>query len=354
MSYSSRRSSGAPIAALVGLVVAALVVTGVVWFTGNTWSKVDSASAACVYNGGFIDNKNYKGAVAPGTGRESQGFMSEVIEYPVGIIQYDKSDGLPDVNVSVGGFTQTYSPVLNFTIATYDDDDEGKPQACNLIEQHLRRLDATDFNDDVADSRWVQQFLNVRVAPAVRDTLPRVLSNGDPSDLFLNQNGTRDNAAKTIGAQVTAALTNQLGGNYFCGPSYRYGGSAEVCGTINVVLPEPVMADEDLAIIRAPQEARTKADNDIAVADERARAAKGVAAAKTQEAESAAEQSAADRVIAEERRKSEEVTIANQYLWCDYLVSLGQNCALVKAAENGNFPMVFGADTDVVVPIEVP
>ncbi len=334
---------------VIGLLIVAVLAVGGVALIGGTWSKVDSSSAACVYNGGPFDNKSYKDSVSPGAGRAYQGFASNVVEYPVGIRQYDKTDGLPDVAVSVGGFTQTYSPVLNFTLASYAVD--GKPQACNLIEQHLRQFGATDFNDDVASSAWVQKFLNVRVAPAVRDTLPRVLSNLDPTDLFLNQDDARDAAAKKIGLLVTEALNTQLGDSYFCSTTYRYGQAKETCGTINVVLPEPIMTAEDLAIIRAPQEARTKADNDILVADEAARAAAGVATAKTKEAESAEEQAAADKKIAEERQKSEEVLVANQYIWCEYLVSLNQDCALVKAAENGDFPTVFGGSTDVVVPL---
>jgi hypothetical protein len=342
---------GGAFAAVVVVIIAVitLVIGGFVWMVGSTWSSTDSAAAACVYNGGPFDSKTYKGDVPPGTGRAYQGFASKVIEYPVGIIQLDASDGMQPIPVSVGGFTQTYSPVVSFTIASYKDA-EGKPQGCHLIEQHLKRLGATDFNDDVGNSRWVSQFLLVRVAPAVKDALPRVLSNGDPTDLFLNQDSARDKAAGEVATKANESLTASLGGSYFCGTSYRYGQPIETCGTINVVLPEPTMSDGDLAIIRAPQEARTKASNDIDVANERARAAAGVAAARTQEALSAEEQAIADKKIAEEKAKSEQVIVANQYIWCEHLVSLGQDCALVKAAENKNFPTVIG-QADVVVPL---
>lgn len=342
-------------AVAIGLLVVTLLIGGFVWLVGGTWSKTDSASAACVYNGGPFDNKSYKGDVEPGSGRTYQGFASSVIEYPIGIVQLDASDGMQPIAVSVGGFTQVYNPVVSFTIASYQTKDPKgvlKPQGCQLIEQHLRRLNATDFNDDVGDSRWVNQFLLTRVAPAVKDALPRVLSNGDPTDLFLNQGDARDKSALTVAVKVQESLKTSLGGNYFCSTTYRYGQPEETCGTINVVLPEPTMDAADLAIIRAPQEARTKATNDIDVANERARAAAGVAAARTQEATSAAEQAAADKKIAEERRKSEEVLTANSYLWCEYLVSLGQDCALVKAAENKDFPTVIGADAGVVIPVE--
>ena len=190
----------------------------------------------------------------------------------------------------------------------------------------------------------------------MRDTLPRVLSNQDPTDLFLNQDDARDLAAKRVGELVTAALTTQLGDNYFCSPTYRYGGAAEVCGTINVVLPEPVMGAEDLAIIRAPQEAKTTADNDISVAKERARSAVGIAEQREAESLAATQRADADVLIAEQQGRTDAATVANAYLWCEQLVALGQDCALVRAAENSDFPTVLGAGTEVVVgvPAEEP
>lgn len=358
--YDARRRRTV-IASVVGVLAVIGIIAGAITWGAYNWSRVSASNAACVYNGGPLDNTNYKGFAAPGSGRQGQGFFSEIIEFPVGIRQYDATDGLAPINVSVGGFNQTYSPTLNFTLSTVKDD-KGKPAVCTLIEQQLRPLDATDFDDDVqldgnggcGGNRWVCQFLNVRVQPAIRDALPRVLSNGSPSALFLNtpntdKIGARDAAARQIGQVIGEVLNQQLGGTFFCEPGFRYGGTQENCGQINVVLPEPRMDDASLAIIRAPAEARTKADNDISVAQEAARAAKGVAQQRTEEALSAKERADADVKIATEQGRTDQATVANQYLWCEQLVALGQNCALVKAAENSNFPSVIGSDPSVLV-----
>lgn len=340
-------------AVLVGgcIVVVMAIIVGLVIVGGMNWSKTDSSHGACVFNGGPIDSKDYRGNVDPGTGRQYQGLYSEIIEYPVNVRQYDASDGLPNTAVSVGGFTQIYAPVLSFKLASFLDEN-GKPQACNLIEQHLRPLGATDFDDDLDNNNWVNKFLNVRVAPAVRDSLPRVLSGGDPSALFLNTGGARDTAAKKLSEEIGTALNSQLGDNYFCGTDYAYGQTEEACKPITVVLPEPVMDATDLEIIRAPQEARTVANNDISVATEEARSAQGVAAQKTEEAKAAEERADAEEKIAQENARTADADATVNYAWCEYLVGLGQDCALVTAAENGDFPsVILGSDSDVDIAI---
>ena len=354
---SSHRGRPDPVSVALTAAVVLFVVLfagGIVWLGFGEWSKTDSSHGACVFNGGFLDSKDFRAHAEPGSGRQYQGWMSQVIEYPTNVRQYDKSDGLPDTSVSVGGFTQTYSPVLSFRIATWEVGDDGKRQSCNLIEQHLRPLGATDFDDEVANSDWVNKFLNIRMAPAVRDSLPRVLSNGDPSALFLNTNGARDRAAERVAEEIGKALNAQLGDNYFCGTDYGYGQDEEYCTPITVVLPEPTMSEGDLAIIRAPQEARTVANNDISVATEQARAAQGVAAQKTEEAKAAEERANAEEKIASENARTADATATVEYAWCEYLVSLGQNCAFVKAAENENFPNVIlgDADTSIAIPVD--
>lgn len=316
------------------------------------YSNTDTASAGCAYNGGPLDNKQFKKAVDPGSGRENQGMFSTFIEYPVGIIQYDATDGLAGVNATVGGFTQTFGPTLNFTLNSAKDE-KGKPKACVLIEQRLKRIKATDFYDDFDDSNWVQKFLNVSVQPAVVDAIPRVLNGANPSDIYYNVDGARDKAALEIARIVGDTLRAQLGDDFFCKPSYKYGQSAEECGEINLILPQPTMDDASLAVIRAPQEAKTKADNEIAVADEQARKASEVAAAKTEEALSAEELATAQEEIANQQARVEAANAANNYAWCAELVELGQSCWLVKAAETGALPAFISDTMGLSIPVPV-
>jgi hypothetical protein len=335
----------ARVGTLVGLIV--LVFALVFGVQACSYTSPDASNFACVYHGGWFDSKKFEKAVAPGSGRTKINVAGSSFDVPVNVRQYDNSDGLPDVSVTVRGVPLTFKPSLTFTISSVMDD-EGKPAGCTLIEQHLRPLDATDFNRD--ESRWASQFLNVRVGPVVRDVAPRVLQGLDPTKLALNVDGERDRAAVAFGEALTTTLAQQLGGRYFCAPTFRYGGTAEQCGTISVVLPEPTMSDEDRNLIARPQRARTEADNEIAVATESARKAEQVAAQLGIEAESAEAAADAREQIAEQEGRVAQADASNTYAWCAYLETLNQDCALVRAAEGGDFPDVYtpGGEAPVV------
>jgi hypothetical protein len=174
------------------------------------------------------------------------------------------------------------------------------------------------------------------------------LQSLDPTAVALNVGGVRDEAATEFGRVLTETLALQLGGRYFCAPTYRYGQGTEACGRISVVLPEPTMSEGDRELIARPQRARTEADNEIAVATESARKAREVADQLTIEAESAEEAANAREQIAEQEGRVAAADASNTYAWCEYLTELDQDCALVKAAEGNDFPDVFTATPPVV------
>ena len=356
-SYSRRRAS----TAWIGGVVAAAVVIGVIgffsWLIGGTWSKTDASSMTCVYNGGIIDSRDYRGYEQPGAGRNYQGFMSEVVDVPVAIRQYRVSlnpeqgdtPGPDSIKVRVKGYDMTFEPTVTFTINTEVRD--GKPVACDFIEKQLRQFGATDF--DKEGGNWQFGFLNERFRPVLDDVSTRVLQAGfDPGDVKFNINGARDEAADEIGMELKRALDRSLGDDYFCASDYKFGENTEACGTgLTVILPEPSLSDDDEAQLAKPQRAKIDANNDIAAADENARKAAEVAEAKELEAESAERRATAEEKIAQENSRVSAADATIDYAWCEYLVELGQDCALVKAAENSDFPAVIGESTGVVVPL---
>jgi len=329
--------------------LAAVMATAVIAGTGCscTYVSPDAGTAECAYKGGPFDSKGFEKVVAPGSGRTSINQFGSSIPYPVNVRQYDKSDGLPDVTVTVRGVPMTFSPVVNFTISSVplDTDDDGeidKPAGCELIERHLRPLKATDFDAD--GSRWASQFLNIRMAGVIKNVAPKVLQGLDPTALAQNIEGTRDSAAEQFGVMLTEGMVDQLGGAYFCKPSYQYGQGEEACGTMNVVLSEPVLSAEDASLIARPQRAKTEADVAISEASEAARKAQQIAEQKQIEADSATALATANETIAQQEARVLEVDAANTYAWCTYLTTLGQDCALVKAAENSDFPDFFTPD----------
>lgn len=345
----------------VGVIIAVILVVGViigltVW-VGGTWSKTDTSSMGCVYNGGPLDDNNFTAYTKPGTGRTYQGFASDVTYVPIGLRQYrvslDPEQGdtpAPDsVKVRVKGYDMVFEPTVPFTINTEVID--GKPKACTFIERQLRPFGATDFNTQ--GGHWQFDFLNERFRPILNDVATRVLQTFDPGALKFNTDGARDKAAEQIGVNLKKQLDATLGDNYFCDSSYQFGQGSDACGTgFAVILPAPTLSADDEAQLAKPQRAKIDADNDIAAAGESARKAQQVANAKATEADAAKTLADANDKINTENARVTASQAINTYAWCAYLVSLNQNCALVKAAENSNFPnVILGDASQAVVPV---
>lgn len=341
---------------VIGFAVAIAAFGGLVWVVGGTWSKTDASSMTCVYNGGPFDDRDYRGYAEPGSGRQYQGFMSEDVDVPTAVRQYrvslDPEQGdtpLPDsVDVRVKGYDMRFEPTIAFTINTSLID--GKPQSCDFIEKQLRQFGDPKFNS--RDGGWFE-FLNERLRPILDDSMTRVLqSDFDPGDVKFNTNGERDRAAQEVGENLKTGLKRQLGNDYLCSSDYRFGADEETCGTLTVILPEPSLSPDDEAQLAKPQRARIDANNDIAAADEAARKAAEVAEARELEADSAKRRADAEEEIAQEQSRVQTAQASVDYAWCNYLVSLGQDCAFVKAAESGTFPsVILGSSGQVAVSV---
>jgi hypothetical protein len=326
------------------------------------FSSTDSSSMSCVYNGGPLDSKSYRGYVEDGGGRKSQGFGSVIYDVPITVRQYrvalDPTRGdtkTPDsVKVKVKGIDLQFEPTVNFTLSTIKDA-KGKPAACTFIEKQLRALGATDFNDP--DGDWVNKFLNERFRPILDNVAIRELQKYDPTDLVFNLDGDgdgigeRDEVAKAIGIALDPQLQASFGGNFFCSPAYLPFQPEEKCGVATIVLPAPVITnDADATLLAAPQRAKTEANNAIAVAQENARKAKEIATQKQVEADSAEALASAQEEIAKQDQRVKAAQAANDYAWCQRLVDLGQRCDLVLAAQNSDYPQVVtGGDVAVAI-----
>ncbi len=324
------------------------------------YSDVQSTQVGCVYNGGPLDNSNFREYLEPGAGRESVGVSSSIYEYPTTVRQLrisltpGEGDTLEpsSIRATIKGIPMQLEPTANFTINSALTDLNGTemPLGCLLIEQHLRGQGATDF--ETQGGKWQQLFLIGRVKPILEDVTTKIAQNYDPTKFFFNTDGERDVAAAEIGKRFTDAVNTQLGGNFFCSPDYRWG--SDDCGTIAITLPEPTgLSDADLKTIGGPQRAKTEANNAIAAANEKAREAAEVADARENQAESAVQLADAEEEIAREQGRVERAKASINYAWCEVLVSLGQDCDLVKAAEMGDYPDVVLLDSEnVVVPVK--
>lgn len=360
-----RGPSAGFIGAAIGIVIAMGVMVGIVALAGGTWSKTEANEVTCVYNGGPIDSSEFKGHTDPGNGRQYQGFMSQTVDVPTAVRQYRVSlnpeqgdtPGPDSVNVRVRGYSMTFEPTVAFTINTAleDVDGKGKPIACTFIEQQIQQFAGSigdiDFND--SDGAW-SKWLNERLRPVLDDSATRVLQSGyDPGDLKFNNDGVRDEAAVAIAVDLQRKINDQFGKDFLCASSNS--AFEEKCGTVSVILPAPSLDEADETQLAKPQRARIDANNSIAAADEQAREAEGVAGAREDEALFAEQRADAEEEIAQQNGRTADATATIDYAWCEYLAGLGQDCALVKAAENGDFPSVITSTTPAIaipVPIE--
>lgn len=325
---------------------------------GCSWSTTDTSTFSCVYNGGPFDSQTFRQVLEPGSGRTNIGVGSTEVRIPTRLVTYqislDPSQGdtptADSLDANVGGMLMQFEPTVNFKFNTelVEVDGEEKPVACSFYETHLKPFDATDFNE--TGGEWQYGFLASRFRPSVDVAGIRVLQRyDDPVAMYFNTEGYRDAAQEEFGLELQAELArvlgSQAGQDYFCGPSHTYG--SETCGEVQVILPQPVISNEDLAILSAPQRARTEANASIAQAQEKAREAEQVAAAREREAQFAEQKANADERIAQQNARTIEVDTRNEYAWCAYLRELGEQCWLVAAAERGGLPNVLtGENTE--------
>jgi hypothetical protein len=337
-----------------GGVVAFVVVVLVLGFViGSTWSSSDSSHVTVVWNGGPLDSKAFASYQPPGSGRKFVGLLQTKVEFPTGLRQYRVSDDPGSQNdyqgqivVSVRGMRMSFEPTVLFTLNT--DIREGKPLVADFYEKHLRQFGATDFDSVGQGAKWVG-FLNTRVYPVVRDVMARVLAPLDPVAVRYNTDGTRDKAAADIETALSDAIGTNLGNRYLCGPNYGFGQPAEQCGNVQLQLPEPGVSDEDANILAAPQRARTDADAAIAAAKEDTRKAGTLATEKEAQVDAARRAGVADLAIAQAQNTAKDAQAVGDTAKCRALTSLGQDCALVLAAENKDFPdVVAGAGSTIV------
>ena len=333
-----------------------------------SYSNTDASTMSCVFNGGPLDSKDFREFKDPGSGREAVGVSSDTIDIPIRLLTYqisqDPSTGdtrtADSLEVNVGGMLMQFEPTVNMKFNTGIEEvaDKDKPVVCTFYETHLKAFNANDFN--VPGGNWQFGFLGSRVRPSIDVAGVRAIQTfDDPIKMYFNivengeELGYRDRAAAAFSKALSSEPEAVLGGEFFCSPEHAY--KSDECGDVRVILPQPDISSEDLAILAAPQRARTEANARIAEADEAARQAQQVAEARTLEAKSAQEKADADEKIAQEEARTVEVATQNEYAWCRVLRELGERCWLVAAAENGSLPQVLGEqdDTSILISPEI-
>lgn len=376
-----------PLLAILALIMALPLLAAC-----GEFANTEAAEVGCVFNGGWLDSKDFREYTPPGAGRDQVGWGSEVVEVPLRLVTYEVSldpergdtAAADSIKVNVGGMAMQFEPTVRMTFNTAqlegDDGDPiegtaggGKPAVCELVEVQLKPFDATDFN--TPGGQWQYFWLANRFRPWLDVAGVRALQDAaDPVALYFNLSddgeeadgrnvGARDAAAEVLGQELTKELNAALGGQYFCGPDHTW--LSDNCSDLQVTLPQPVVSNEDEQILNAPRRARTSANARVSAAEQETRAqvaeaeeaatrATEVAVAREREATAAVRKADADELIATQEARTKRVNVENDYIWCEVVRSYGEPCWLVKAAENGSLPDVLGeipSDVQVTVPV---
>ena len=267
--------------------------------------------------------------------------------------------------------------------------------ACDLYIDNLKRLDdAGEMGYNAAqgeESLWgvfLTQTMNQKLIEATRPVLANVdyitLFTNGPIDPSKPRELAYDVLADELSENLSRELEADLGGKFFCGPSYQYDGemdgSATDCPplevTVKSITPQDPKLIENLTAIVANEEQQRRIESDTVLAKEQANAAadqaENAAAAqqRTQVAQAQADQeikvaqAEADRAVAlaneEKRRAAEEAraatdlavaqaraevaaqeaqntaaTEAARATYCLQLATAGIRCDLLASAEAG-------------------
>jgi len=259
---------------------------------------------------------------------------------------------------------------------------------CDWYIDHGKRSEPLRFDGDPADGGGWAQFLNASMNQKLIEAARPVVAPEDYVSLYVNaQIGEGDGAglayellAKELSTNLSRELAKDLGGEYFCGPSYQFDGRidgelehgcpplevtikriAPVDQSLIAKLEQIVSNEEQQKIIASDKEleletieaerqkelARIAADQETQIAQQQQREAVETAQA---EADLAIEQALA--AVLDQQQANAAIEAVASSAFCRELAAVGVDCALLAAAENGNYPRIItggGTDTSLLI-----
>lgn len=352
-----------------GVVAVIAFIASIALVSAGSMNRASASEWGCVYGGGLFESKGLKEAVAPG---ESGGFTvaDKFVTGPATERFFAVNEDA--TKRDVGGEPRAMPDktgvrmVANFSIRMKFNEDY-----CKWYSSMGSRNEPLDFNgatNPTNPTGWAKFLRDFVKDPVIDPALSTILAKGD---YFQFQVNSVQPSGKTlyqeIGKELASTFMEQqksvFGGTFLCGPSYTYDGNIDGkfdCPPVEVVITSIEPVDTTLRSVREKQRSNEEAkklaesERDLKITQQNAAAQTAVNAEENrQKTESA--KLAADKAIEQERagvlaeqQQNAEKQAAIAQAWCTRLVELGQNCALVKAAETGSFPQVIGS-SDVLV-----
>lgn len=349
--------------------------------------RTEANEWGCTFGKGPFDSKALKGQHAPGSDgvRTNDSFVAGPADVRFYIIDEDPATadfGGRPIIVPARGSSDAGVGVVQVSVETqvrflFNE------RFCDWYIDHGKRSQPLRFDDDPADGGGWAQFLNSSMNQKLIEAARPVVAPEDYVSLYVNAEiGEGDAAglaydvlAQELSANLSRELAKDLGGEYFCGPSYEFDGDidgelengcpplevtikriAPVDQTLISKLEQIVANEEQQKIIASDKEleletieaerqkelARIAANQETLIAQQQQREAVETAQA---EADLAIEQALA--AVLEQQQLNAAIEAVSSTAFCRELAAVGVDCALLAAAENGNYPRIItGGDTD--------
>lgn len=268
------------LAVLIVIGVLAVVSVPVV-AVGADLNRTQANEWGCLYNGGLIEGKGFDKVVPPGTSGGLTWF-DDLVTIPADdrIYAIDSDPNTADfggteivvpakgTDANNNGVVPVIVPIqVRFTL---------NENVCDLYTNYLKgKSGPIDWNGtESTPGRW-PRFLNLQMNQVLNTAVRSQISG--KSYVALYTDFSQYPAIQSAIAETLAkSLQSSLGGEFFCGPSYQFDGTADgklsSCPPLEVVIKEikpqdPIFLD-NLKKIVANQEAQTviKSDKEKAIA----------------------------------------------------------------------------------------
>lgn len=250
------------------LVVRAAVLGGLVAFIVclpmfvQGWKAVPVDKVALHYSGGPIQGEHFEEVVPPGTRTHFYGLLERLYELPATqrnyIMSKDPSQG-QDGRAEFVGAPASDSVVTQWESATYFKLNTRPEVVRSFFEQICLKYDCTDLEpgggwDRMLADTFRQQIVAAIQAEARQHTSEEIYSDPD----------TLPQMQSAIGSSLKQRINEVLGGEFFCGPTFRpeVPGCPEFTFVIKEIsLPENIQNqyNDNRASALAVEKARTDA-----------------------------------------------------------------------------------------------
>ncbi len=370
----SRRTRRTRRLIVLGAVVAAVVAGGTVVASSLTLRRTEANEWGCTFGRGPLDGKGLKGEFSPGSDGTwtNDAFVVGPSDIRFYIIDEDPATadfGGRPIIVPARGSSSAGVGVVQVSVETqvrfvFNE------RFCKWYIDHGKRSEPLRFDGDPATPSGWNTFLNASMNQKLIEAARPVVANQDYISLYVNApidggEGTTglayDVLATRLSENLGRELARDLGGEYFCGPSYQFDGRidgqlGEGCPPIEVTIKrvaptdstlieklESIVANEEQQRViisdRDRQLEETAALEQTEIREEQRRQAVQVAKAEADLAIAEAEEA-----TLRQQQANAEVQAVSDAAFCRELASAGVDCALLRAAEAGVYPRVIVGD----------